>query len=196
MSPQTLPSCPWRSPAHHPLQHRRLRQRLHPSPPADGPGVVSGPLEGHGPQQPRQTQQVLYGPELRLGPLPSAPDSPLPVPVGRGELPPVPFHRALLLPPVPPSSLTLHRLLVTLQQPESPLRVERTRVRSPHPHNRPRLATFTRERTHVPTSSPDRLTHAALCPLVRLKCLVQASYVPLWLFHHSSRPGAFRAAIT
>lgn len=119
---QTLPPSPWRRPPHHPLQHRRLRQRLHPPPPAGRAGVLSGPLEGRGPRRPRQTQQVLHGPELRLGPLPSAPHPPLPVPVGRGELPPVPFHRALLLPPVPPSSLALHRLLVTPQQPRSPVR--------------------------------------------------------------------------
>lgn len=35
--------------------------------------------------------------------------------------------------------------------------------------NWPRLAHFTRERTHVPTSSPDRLTHAALLYLVTLQ---------------------------
>lgn len=61
--------------------------------------------------------------------------------------------------------------------------------------NWPRLGHFTRERTHVPTSSPDRLTRAALYQLVRLKCLVQGSSVPHWSFHHSSHLGALRVTI-
>ena len=72
----------------HPLQHRRVRQRLH--------------------HQPLEKQQILHGPELRLRPLPPAPHPPEPVPVSRGELPPLPFHGAELLPPVPPSPLALH----------------------------------------------------------------------------------------
>lgn len=61
--------------------------------------------------------------------------------------------------------------------------------------NWPHLGRFTRERTHVPTSSPDRLTRAALYQLVRLKCLVQGPSVPHWSFHHSSHLGALRVTI-
>lgn len=109
---QGLPPGPRGGPAHHPLQHRRLRQRLHPPPPAGRAGLVGAALEGFGPRQPGQTQ-VLRRPELGLGPLPSAPHPPLPVPLRGGELPPFSLHGALLLPPVPPPSFALHGLLVT-----------------------------------------------------------------------------------
>lgn len=42
--------------------------------------------------------------------------------------------------------------------------------------NWPHLAHFTRERTHVPTFSPDRLPRAALYQLAGLKCIVLRSH--------------------
>ena len=119
--PQALPPrSAGRGPSHHPLQHGRVRQRLRP--PA-APGQQHGPrqcggaqsLEGvGGPRRPPlQAQQVLHGPELGLGPLPAAAHAALPVPVGRGELPAVAVHRALLLPPLSAAAVPLHRLLLT-----------------------------------------------------------------------------------
>lgn len=58
-------------------------------------------------------QQVLSGSELGLRPLPAPTHAPQPVPVGRGQLPPLTRHGEELLPPLPAPSLSLYRLILT-----------------------------------------------------------------------------------
>lgn len=91
------------SSTHNPMQHRCVWQWLY--------------------YQPMEGQQILYRFKFRLRPLSPSTHTSQPVYVGRRKLPSISCHRTKLFSPLPPSTLSLYRLLMTSTEGTFPVNI-------------------------------------------------------------------------